>query len=304
MKPSRHPPVELQVRATPESESRRPRAGAPISSRLRACLRLASWLVNSRALSRLEVGAPVSGVRHGRVVRGFAWSLTRVLVFGLMSTLVLGQDSKPTAEQKKADTTSSTTAARADTGTPPKAEAPPTAPSLDAAAGATNQDASAKAAKDKSADSDEIQFSLQGANIEMVVQWLAQTTGKTVIKHPRVQCQLTITSSKKLTKREAITLVYRALSLEGFTATESSNAILITPEGQEPKMSPELVGTSRKEIPEGRQRLVKTLPARSHASGRNEGKGPRCAFRKREPSKPMIEPMSSLSPTTMRISSC
>src|SRR5579862_2343988 len=107
---------------------------------------------------------------------------------------------------------------------------------------------------------DDIQLSLQGANIDMVVQWLAQTTGKTVIKHPRVQCQLTITSSKKLTKREAITLVYRALSLEGFTATESSNAILLTPEGQEPKMSPELIDATRKQIPEGRQRLVKIFP--------------------------------------------
>ncbi|HLH55206.1 MAG TPA: secretin N-terminal domain-containing protein [Verrucomicrobiae bacterium] len=111
-----------------------------------------------------------------------------------------------------------------------------------------------------STNQDEIQLSLQGANIDMIVQWLAQTTGKTVIKHPRVQCQLTITSSKKLTKREAITLVYRALSLEGFTATESSNAILLTPDGQEPKMTPELVEASRKDIPEGRQRLVKMFP--------------------------------------------
>ena len=44
---------------------------------------------------------------------------------------------------------------------------------------------------------DQIQLSFQGANIEMIVQWLAKNTGKTVIKHPRVQCQLTIVSSKK-----------------------------------------------------------------------------------------------------------
>src|SRR5205807_1449679 len=42
-------------------------------------------------------------------------------------------------------------------------------------------------------DSDEIQLSFQGANVDMIVQWLAEKTGKTVIKHPRVQCQLTIT---------------------------------------------------------------------------------------------------------------
>ena len=44
---------------------------------------------------------------------------------------------------------------------------------------------------------DQIQLSFQGANIDMVVQWLSQTTGKSVLKHPQVQCQLTITSPRK-----------------------------------------------------------------------------------------------------------
>jgi general secretion pathway protein D len=107
---------------------------------------------------------------------------------------------------------------------------------------------------------DEIQVSFQGANIEMIVQWLAQTTGKSVLKHPRVQCQLTIVGSKKVTKREAVNLVYRALALEGFNAIETSKAILIVPEGQEPKMSPEVLSASKTEIPEGRQRLIKLFP--------------------------------------------
>ncbi|HWX23218.1 MAG TPA: secretin N-terminal domain-containing protein [Candidatus Binatia bacterium] len=112
----------------------------------------------------------------------------------------------------------------------------------------------------KSSSTNEIQLSFQGANIEMVVQWLAQNTGKSVIKHPQVQCQLTIMSSKKVTPREAITLVYRALALEGFTTIESSNSILIVPEGKEPKLNPEVLDGSRKDIPEGRQRLVKIFP--------------------------------------------
>ena len=116
---------------------------------------------------------------------------------------------------------------------------------------------SIKAEKDKDPSTNEIQLSFQGANIDMIVQWLAQNTGKSVVKHPRVQCQLTIVGSKKVPPREAINLVYRALGLEGFTVIESSKAILIVPEGQEPKMSPELLGASRADIPEGRQRLVK-----------------------------------------------
>jgi general secretion pathway protein D len=105
----------------------------------------------------------------------------------------------------------------------------------------------------------DIQLSFQGANIDMVVQWLAQTTGKTVVKHPQVQCQLTITSFKKVSQREAINIVYRALALEGYTVIESSQSILIVPEGKEPRMSPELISNLQTNIPEGRQRLTKVF---------------------------------------------
>jgi general secretion pathway protein D len=106
---------------------------------------------------------------------------------------------------------------------------------------------------------DGIQLSFQGANIDMVVQWLSQTTGKSVLKHPQVQCQLTITSSKKVSPREAINLVYRALALEGYSAIEFSDSILIVPQDKEPRMSPELLGGSQTNVPEGRQRLVKVF---------------------------------------------
>ena len=104
---------------------------------------------------------------------------------------------------------------------------------------------------------DELQVSFQGANIDMVVQWLAKTTGKSVIKHKQVQCQLTIVSSRKLPVRDAINLVYRALALEGFTAIETSKSVLILPEGQDPKLAAEVVDNGSTPLPEGRQRLVK-----------------------------------------------
>ncbi|MGA2247825.1 MAG: secretin N-terminal domain-containing protein [Verrucomicrobiota bacterium] len=106
---------------------------------------------------------------------------------------------------------------------------------------------------------DQIQLSFQGANIDMVVQWLSQTTGKSVLKHPQVQCQLTITSSRKVTPREAVNLVYRGLALEGYSAIEFSDSILIVPQDKEPRMSPELLGGSQTNVPEGRQRLVKVF---------------------------------------------
>jgi type II secretion system protein D len=108
-------------------------------------------------------------------------------------------------------------------------------------------------------DTNKIQLSFQGANIDMVIQWLSQITGKSVLKHPQVQCQLTITSSRKVTKREAVNLVYRALALEGYSAIEFSDSILIVPQDKEPKMTPELLGSSQTNVPEGRQWLVKVF---------------------------------------------
>ncbi|PWU09412.1 MAG: hypothetical protein C5B50_27445, partial [Verrucomicrobia bacterium] len=113
---------------------------------------------------------------------------------------------------------------------------------------------------DSASSTNEIQVSFQGANIDMIAQWLSQQTGKSVVKHPQVQCQLTIMSSKKVPPREAINLVYRALALEGFTAVESSSSIFLVPEGKEPKFNPELLDGAKKDIPEGRQRLMKIFP--------------------------------------------
>jgi len=107
------------------------------------------------------------------------------------------------------------------------------------------------------AEDAELQLSFQNANVDMIVQWLAKHTSKSVIKHPRVQCQLTIMSSKKLETREAINLVYRALSMEGFSVVETGKSILIVPDGSEPKMPPELVASTETGIPEGRQRLIR-----------------------------------------------
>ena len=113
---------------------------------------------------------------------------------------------------------------------------------------------------DKAGAGEDIQVSFQGANIDMVVQWLAKTTGKSVVKHKGVQCQLTIVSSKKLPPRDAVNLVYRALALEGFTTLETSKSILIVPENQEPKVGPELLDGSKTDLPDGRQKLIKNEP--------------------------------------------
>jgi type II secretion system protein D len=137
------------------------------------------------------------------------------------------------------------------------AQAPPPAGATPTAAPPGAPRSAAPLTADVPSPTDELQLSFQGANIDMVVQWLAKTTGKSVIKHKAVQCQLTIVSSKKLLARDALNLVYRALALEGFTAIETSKSVLILPEGQDPKMAAEFVDNGSAALPEGRQRLVK-----------------------------------------------
>lgn len=104
-----------------------------------------------------------------------------------------------------------------------------------------------------------IQLSFQGASVDMVAQWLSQTTGKTVIKHPQVNGQITIMSVTKMPVREAINMIYRALAMQGCSAVELSDSILLVPQGQEPKMSPEVVTGSTTNLPAGRQLLVKVF---------------------------------------------
>ena len=119
---------------------------------------------------------------------------------------------------------------------PAQTPAPSTPP---AANSATTNSSSA------SSTNDLIQLSFQGANIDMIAQWLAETTGKNVIKHPQAQCQVTVFGSKKITKQEAVTTIYHALEAEGFTAIESAQSILIVPADKEPKMSPEMAVTGQ-----------------------------------------------------------
>ena len=104
-----------------------------------------------------------------------------------------------------------------------------------------------------------IQLSFQGANIDMVAQWLAETTGKNVIKHPQAQCQVTIFGSKKITRQEAVTTIYHALEAEGFTAIESAQSILIVPADKEPKMSPQMSIAGQAAAPGGHEREVRVF---------------------------------------------
>lgn len=158
----------------------------------------------------------------------------------------------------------STNAVAVTNATPPNVAAstnrPPTPPpNAVAMVAPTPPTASASATSTNAPEAErEIQVSFRGSNIDMVIQWLAKETGKSVVKHPQARVQLTIFSSKKLPVREAIELVYQAMALEGYHVIETSNAIMIVPSGKEPKMSPEFVGEkTTTEIGLGRRQIVR-----------------------------------------------
>jgi type II secretion system protein D len=127
--------------------------------------------------------------------------------------------------------------------------------------GSTHAPSDGAVVEPKKLPTDLIQLSFQNMQIDQVIQWLSENTGKSVIKYPSAQCQITIVGTKKVTRREAITLVYRAMEMQNFSAIETSDSILIVPTDQVMKMNltPALMGPADTEVPGGRQRLFKVF---------------------------------------------
>ncbi len=78
-------------------------------------------------------------------------------------------------------------------------------------------------------------------------------------------------------------MVYRALDMEGFTAIEGSDSILIVPADQETKMnlSPALMAAGETAVPGGRQRLVKVFALQHLPGGGPDREGQKRAFQGR-----------------------
>src|SRR5690349_7426251 len=89
------------------------------------------------------------------------------ILFCVSSLVAFGQDVQPAAGKDKPKAAASNPAAPSDAGAQAKAT-PAAAPATDGAPGASTQDPSAKIAQDQGGSPDEIQLSLQGANIDMV----------------------------------------------------------------------------------------------------------------------------------------
>jgi type II secretion system protein D len=186
----------------------------------------------------------------------FSLCLAAVLV-KYLAPVVQAQSAETNAVATNAAPATNSSAASPGATNAASTNAPTAVASTNAPDGSTN----APEAEAKKLPTDLIQLSFQNMQIDQVLQWLSENTGKSVVKHPQAHSQLTIVSAKKVTRQEAVTMVYRALGMEGFTAIESANSILIVPAEQESKMnlSPEFLGPTNAVIPGGRQRLYKVF---------------------------------------------
>ncbi len=116
-----------------------------------------------------------------------------------------------------------------------------------------------------------VNLSFKDAKIDLVAKWLGEISGKTIIKHPKVQCQLNVMSSRQLTLSEAVRHVHRALALEGFAAIETRDAIYIVPESDAAKIAPEWVDGDEAPL-EGKRRVVRRIPLKFASAAKVESK--------------------------------
>lgn len=77
-----------------------------------------------------------------------------------------------------------------------------------------------------------IDFNLKNANIDSVIGFLTEHTGKPVMKDKKVNAQLTISAPEKIPPHQALDLVYDALRLEGIAVIETENLLRLVPEDQ------------------------------------------------------------------------
>ena len=145
----------------------------------------------------------------------------------------------------------------------------------------------------------DVELSFQNAKIDLIMKWLGEVTGKTIIKHPTVKCQLNVMSSKKRTLEQALRIVYNALSLEGFSAIETSDTIYLVPEKEAGKIAPEWLDGDEERL-EGKQRVVKIFPL-EHAR-RKHRRQPTLTTDRKSPTRRTRTRREPKSPTPVRCS--
>ncbi len=73
-------------------------------------------------------------------------------------------------------------------------------------------------------------LNMRGADIQAVIQWLADATGRTIVVDPRVRGEVTILARDPVSVGEAYQIVTSALQIYGFAAIERDGVVQIVPQ--------------------------------------------------------------------------
>ena len=107
---------------------------------------------------------------------------------------------------------------------------PPEGPKPGEAPGAPGADAGAPSAEpDADNDPNTVAISLNAVDIDQVIKFLSQITGKFVVKHKGVTAQITVYSPAEVPKDKAFALLCEALMLENVAVIEDDETIKLVP---------------------------------------------------------------------------
>ena len=113
-----------------------------------------------------------------------------------------------------------------------------------------------EASNAEEADPDKIALNLNNVNINKVIEFLTEITGKFVLKHRDVKAQISVFSPKKVSREKAFELICEALLLEKVAVIESDDMIKLVPTALLSEVVVELLPATAEKLPAGIVRKV------------------------------------------------
>jgi len=110
-----------------------------------------------------------------------------------------------------------------------------------------------------------ISFSFQQADIDDVLRFLADASGKMVFKDSTVQTSVTIRNQSRISVKEAIGIIQFVLDLKGFSLVETPQALIVTTAADSVKKRSTKVSQGREleSVPEGKEIITHVIPLKS-----------------------------------------
>jgi general secretion pathway protein D len=106
-----------------------------------------------------------------------------------------------------------------------------------------------------------ISFSFQQADIDDVLRFLAEASGKLVFKDSSVSMSLSIRNQSRIKVSEAIKLIQTILALKGFSLVETEDALIVTSRDEAKRGDTRVtVGKELTTIPTGREIITHIFP--------------------------------------------